>query len=98
MTRFFYIIKYIYIESSNELLKKKYTGVYIYVQLLEWHLFLWGTETVNISTFVLLQLKEDRYLKKLLIKLCKWRDQKEHIWYNVKKIKKIITFNLDLNQ
>lgn len=79
MTRFFYIIKYIYIESPNELLKKKYMEVYIYIQLLEWHLFLWRTEIVNISTLVLLQLKEDRHLKKLLIKLYKWRDPKEHI-------------------
>ena len=79
MTRFFYIIKYIYIESPNELLKKKYMEVYIYIQLLEWHLFLWRTEIINISTLVLLQLKEDRHLKKLLIKLYKWRDPKEHI-------------------
>ena len=77
--KIFYIIKYIYIESPNELLKKKYMEVYIYIQLLEWHLFLWRTEIVNISTLVLLQLKEDRHLKKLLIKLYKWRDPKEHI-------------------
>ena len=77
--KIFYIIKYIYIESPNELLKKKYMEVYIYIQLLEWHLFLWRTEIINISTLVLLQLKEDRHLKKLLIKLYKWRDPKEHI-------------------
>lgn len=94
MTRFFYIIKYIYIESSNELLKKNTQGsTFIYNYQNDIYSY-----DVNISTFVLLKLKEDRYLKKLLIKLCKWRDQKEHIWYNVRKIKKIITFNLDLNQ